>query len=236
MTVFIETFPVLVAFENLDTLESLQIAKKALYGLSGIYGVVHIPTGTSYIGSAVDLGGRIMEHIRDNSSNPHLQSAMVKYGLSHFAFVILEYCLSSDVLKREQHYLDILFSLPANLRYNFARFAESPFKGLTHTPESKALISDAKIGANNPMSGITPTNAFQSGANNPMFGRTGANHPMFGRTNGMTIYVYSLDGTLINSFSSQVATAEWLSVNHSTISRYIKSGKVWNNKYSFRKS
>jgi len=58
MPIFIETFPVLVAFENLDTLESIQIAKKALYGLSGIYGVVHIPTGTSYIGSAVDLGGR----------------------------------------------------------------------------------------------------------------------------------------------------------------------------------
>ena len=44
---FIETFPVLVAFDNLDMVESLQIAKKALYGLSGIYGVVHIPTGTS---------------------------------------------------------------------------------------------------------------------------------------------------------------------------------------------
>jgi hypothetical protein len=51
MTIFIETFPVLVAFDNLDMLESLHIAKKALYGLSGIYGFVHIPTGTCYIGS-----------------------------------------------------------------------------------------------------------------------------------------------------------------------------------------
>jgi group I intron endonuclease len=228
MTVFIETFPVLVAFENLDTLESLQIAKKALNGLSGIYGVVHIPTGTSYIGSAVDLGGRIMEHIRDNSSNLHLQSAMVKYGLSHFAFVILEYCLSSDVLKREQHYLDILFSLPANLRYNFARFAEAPFKGLTHTPESKALISDAKIGANNPMSCITPTNAFQSGANNPMYGKLPAN--------AMTIYICSLDNVPVQTFSSQVAAAKWLGVSNITVSTYIKSGKVFNKLYVFRKS
>jgi len=228
MTVFIETFPVLVAFENLDTLESLQIAKKALYGLSGIYGFVHIPTGTSYIGSSMDLGGRIMEHIRDNSSNLHLQSAMVKYGLSHFAFVILEYCLSSDMLKREQHYLDILFSLPANLRYNFARFAESPFKGLTHTPESKALISDAKIGANNPMSCITPTNAFQSGANNPMYGKLPAN--------AMTIYICSLDNVPVQTFSSQVAAAKWLGVSNITVSTYIKSGKVFNKLYVFRKS
>src|SRR5436305_11752547 len=109
MTIFIETFPVLFSFDNLDMLESIKIAKKALYGLSGIYGVVHIPTGTSYIGSTFDLGGRIMDHIQNNSSNLHLQSAIVKYGLSHFAFVILEYCISSDLLKREQHFLDILF-------------------------------------------------------------------------------------------------------------------------------
>jgi group I intron endonuclease len=228
MTIFIETFTVLVAFENLDTLESLQIAKKPLYGLSGIYGFVHIPTGTSYIGSSVDLGGRIMDHILNNSSNLHLQSAMVKYGLSHFAFVILEYCLSSDMLKREQHYLDILFSLPANLRYNFARFAESPFKGLTHTPESKALISDAKIGANNPMSCITPTNAFQSGANNPMYGKLPAN--------AMTIYICSLDNVPVQTFSSQVAAAKWLGVSNITVSTYIKSGKVFNKLYVFRKS
>jgi group I intron endonuclease len=228
MPIFIETFPGLVAVENLDTFESLQIAKKALDGLSGIYGFVYIPTGTSYIGSSVDLADRIMDHIRYNSSNPHLQSAIVKHGLSHFAFVILEYCLSSDVLKREQYYLDILFSLPAYLRYNFARFAESPFKGLTHTPESKALISDAKIGANNPMSCITPTNAFQSGANNPMYGKLPAN--------AMTIYICSLDNVPVQTFSSQVAAAKWLGVSNITVSNYIKSGKVWNKLYTFRKS
>jgi group I intron endonuclease len=153
MTLFIDTFPVLVAFDNLDMLESLQIAKKALYGLSGIYGFVHIPTGTSYIGSSMDLCERIMDHILNNSSNLHLQSAIVKYGLSHFAFVILEYCIPSDLLKREQHFLDLLFSLVKELRYNFARFAKSPFKGLTHTPESRAKISDSKSGANHPMFG-----------------------------------------------------------------------------------
>src|SRR5947199_9726578 len=87
MTLFIDTFPVLEVFGNLDMVESLQIAKKALYGLSGIYGFVHIPTGTSYIGSTVDLGERIMDHILNNSSNLHLpwESAIVKYGLSHLS-------------------------------------------------------------------------------------------------------------------------------------------------------
>jgi group I intron endonuclease len=87
-----------------------------------------------------------MDHINGNSSNQHLQYAIAKYGLSSFAFVILEYCIRSDLLKREQHFLDILFSLAKELRYNFARFAEAPFKGFTHTPESKAQMSDSQSG------------------------------------------------------------------------------------------
>ena len=44
--------------------------------------------------------------------------------------------------------------------------------------------------------------------------------------NAMCVYVYSLDGTLVNSFSLQVAAANWLNVSRFTVSRYIKSGKV----------
>jgi group I intron endonuclease len=240
MDIFTDTFPVLVAFENLNMLENLQIAKKALNGLSGIYAFVHIETGACYIGSSVDLYGRIMDHIY-NSSNPHLHNAITKYGLSSFAFVILEYCLSSDLLKREQHFLDLLDTLSKELCYNIARVAEAAFKGLTHTPESRALISDAKLGDNNPIYGKVTAegaNAFPSGANNPMYGKVSASAFQSGHVpaNAMTINVYDIDNVLVHSFPSQVAAAEWLSVNHSTVSRYIKSGKLWNKLYTFRKS
>ena len=52
----------------------------------------------------------------------------------------------------------------------------------------------------------------------------------------MTINVYSLDNVLVRSFTSQVAAAEWLGVSNFTVSNYIKSGKVWNKLYTFRKS
>ena len=83
------------------------------------------------------------------------------------------------------------------------------------------------LGPLNPMYGKVPTHAFQSGPNNPMYGRTGPLNPMYGKVpaNAMTINIYSLDGKLINSFSSQVAAAEWLSVTQATVSNYIKSGK-----------
>src|SRR5690349_2872119 len=158
INVYTDTFQVLVSFENLDLLDNQQIAKKALYGLSGIYACVHIETGTSYIGSSVNLADRIMDHILNHSSNLHLQNAILKYGLSHFAFVILEYCIPSDIIKREQHFLDILFSLAKTLRYNFSPTADSPL-GVVRSEETRTQMSDSKIGTLNPMYGITPTNA-----------------------------------------------------------------------------
>src|SRR5690349_17624005 len=148
-------------------LENLQLAKDALKGNSGIYAFVHIVTGTCYIGSSIDLAGRIMDHINGYSSNQHLQYAIAKYGLSSFAFVILQYCIPSDLLKLEQHFLDILFSLPTNLRYNFNPTAGSSL-GYKHTEEALAKISEANSGGNNPMYGRT-------GAYNPMYGKVPAN-------------------------------------------------------------
>jgi len=85
-----------------------------------------------------------------------------------------------------------------------------------------------RTGANNAMYGKVPTNAFQSGANNPMYGKVAAN--------AMTINVYDIDNVLVRSFTSQVEAAEWLGVSQVTVHNYIKSGNVWKQKYTFRKS
>jgi predicted transcriptional regulator len=51
------------------------------------------------------------------------------------------------------------------------------------------------------------------------------------------VNVYSaVDNKLVHSFPSQVAAAEWLGVSNVTVHTYIKSGKVWKQKYTFRKS
>jgi len=79
----------------------------------------------------------------------------------------LQYCNSSDLLKREQHFLDILFSLPTNFRYNFSPTAGSCL-GVVRYEETRAKLSEANSGANNPMYGRT-------GALNPMYGKVPAN-------------------------------------------------------------
>jgi len=61
---------------------------------------------------------------------------------------------------------------------------------------------------------------------------------MYGKlpANAMTIYICSLDNVPVQTFSSQVAAAKWLGVSNITVSTYIKSGKVFNKLYVFRKS
>jgi hypothetical protein len=64
----------------------------------------------------------------------------------------------------EQKYLDCLFSLPESLRYNFNPIAGSSL-GYKHTEETRAKISKSQLlidrtGANNPMFGNVPANAF----------------------------------------------------------------------------
>src|SRR5689334_4556814 len=110
--------------------------------------------------------------------------------------------------------------------------ANNPMYGKTHTPETRAQMSYSKSGALNPMYGKVPASAFESGANNPMYGKSGELSPV-----SIQVNVYSVvDNELVRSFPSQVAAAEWLGVNQSTVSKYIKSGKVWKQKYIFRKS
>lgn len=104
--------------------------------------------------------------------------------------------------------------------------------GYSHAPEALAKMS----GENNPISGKT-------GVNNPMFGRTGAKHPMFGRTgadapnfgknpaNASPVNLYNTNKELILEFNSREKAAQWLNVSRSTVTSYIRSGKVLNGKY-----
>lgn len=162
----------------------------------------------------------------NNSSNIHLQHAIVKHGLSSFVFMVLVLCEPTELVRHEQQFLDWLFKLPSHLRYNFLPTAYSKL-GSKPTEESKALMSAAKIGDKNPIFGKVPPSAFRSGPEHPKYGKVG-----FPPTpNARAVYIYSVNGLLVQKFPTQVAAAEWLGVSRATIQNYIKSGKPYNKKY-----
>jgi hypothetical protein len=86
-----------------------------------------------------------------------------------------------------------------------------------------------------------------SGSNNPNYGKTtseetrekigaakqGENNPMFGTVapNAVGVSVYTLDGKLVQSFSSQTAAAKFLGVGQSCISQAIRRGHIVNSLY-----
>ena len=67
---------------------------------------------------------------------------------------IIEYCEKSDLIKKEQYYIDLL-----KPEYNILKIAGSSL-GFKHTEESLAKMIGEK---------------------NPMFGKKGVKHPMFGK-------------------------------------------------------
>jgi group I intron endonuclease len=258
---FIKTFPLVKGYTDLHIKENFKLAKAALKGRSGVYCIICLITGAVYVGSSINLAERLNDHIIEGNTNVRLQNAITKYGLEHFVFIVVEFvepdsssCLSEEakvyLLSREQFYLDCVFKLPKNLRYNISKVAEASFSGLNHLPETRVKMSEAKTGVNNPMSGKShspESKALISGANHHMYGKshsnetrvkisdalTGPNNPMYGKvpTHAITVNVNSIDNVLVRSFSSQVACAKWLNVSEFTVRNYIKSGKVFRKQY-----
>lgn len=112
---------------------------------SGIYQIKHIPTGKIYVGSAVQIIRRWRQHVKSLEANSHhnieLQRAWNKHGSICFSFEVLEYVNEiSDLLFREQHYIDSLSPY-----YNHCKIAGSRL-GAVVSDASRIKMRDAHIG------------------------------------------------------------------------------------------
>lgn len=108
-------------------------------GLSGIYRWVNKTNGKvkTYVGSGKDLSKRLYIYYKSSElirSKRPIHQALQKYGYEGFILEILEYCNLNELIKREQHYLDIL-----EPEYNILKIAYS-LAGFKHSDESKALL------------------------------------------------------------------------------------------------
>jgi len=105
-----------------------------------------------YIGSTINLNKRWNEHKRDllnnKHQNIHFQRFVNKYGIESLIFNSHEEIDDSMLLIREQYYLD---TIPD--KFNIAKNAQSPMKGLTHSDETRKILSIKNSGVNNKMFG-----------------------------------------------------------------------------------
>jgi len=208
-------------YSDLSSLNTQNMIKETYSGVSGIYIFQCFETGGIYIGSSINLYDRFYTHLKDISSNVHLQNAAAKYGWDSFIFRVIETCTPTELIAREQFNLDILFNnFSKALIYNFCVIAYSTL-GYVHTTEAKAAIGVAN-------SGRTRTTEARAAISTSIIGNTNAPR--------VPVFIYDLSNKLVGEYLSQRKAAKHLNVSHITVQRYIDTGKILQGKFILRSS
>ena len=130
---------------------------------SGIYRITNTKNGKFYIGSSKHIDRRWWEHTNDLNKkqhiNPKLQHAWTYYGANAFEFIVVESVDKSNLITREQFYLDTFTPYQRNIGYNISDKAIGG-DTLTNNPKGQKLIdewrkkySESHKGVGNPMFG-----------------------------------------------------------------------------------
>jgi len=113
----------------------------------GIYQIKNLVNKKCYVGQAVRLHKREIDHFSqlrsDRHENQHLQRAWNKYGKENFKFEILIYCEPFELTRYEQFFSDYYKKL--DLPYNIRNCVDSN-KGLPCSDETKRKISEKQKG------------------------------------------------------------------------------------------
>lgn len=133
-----------ISYINADADKSLIYDKNK--GRSGIYRWNNLITGKSYIGSSINLTGRLANYYyaayvkkRLEKGSSIIYSSILKYGYSNFSLDILEYCEPNLLISREQFYID-------HLKPDYYILSTAgPRMGSIQSQETKQSISNVLI-------------------------------------------------------------------------------------------
>ncbi len=127
-------------------LEKIKIIKENA-NKAGVYRWTNKINGETYIGSSINLGNRLRDYYSIGYLEKELKkgksiiyNALLKYGYSNFSLDIIEYSKPSEVIKREQYFLNL-----CNPIYNICLTAGSRI-GHKASEETKAKMSASKAG------------------------------------------------------------------------------------------
>jgi group I intron endonuclease len=196
-------------------------------GKSGIYMITNKLTNEIYIGQSSDISKRFKNYFNLNyiksKDSIKIHKALIEHGYSNFSITILEYCNNcdkSDLLVREQYYLDKL-----NPQYNKLKIAgsslKSKYKEKTKTKISKSLKRVNEKSAQKALSRkySEDTNLKKS------------------VVSGKPVYIYekfsSSGFNLIGSFVSARRAGIFLDISGNTVIKYMNSGEIFKDRYKF---
>lgn len=222
-------------FENLDLENIRKQIQNETKGLSGIYMIVNKITKDYYIGSAATnrFYPRFSNHLIYFRGSKIVKSAVKKYELSNFAFIILDLYPNivtkqnnKELLDLEDRYLKLL--LP---NYNILTEAGFSF-GYKHTevdrPKMKNGFNDARremIGSLNrgkKFSLETIEKMREKALNRPsMSDETNKNYI----TNTRPVVLYNLNGTVYGEYLTILDAAKSINCGEKTLRRALQTKK-----------
>jgi group I intron endonuclease len=222
-------------FEDLNT----EITKKQILndtkGLSGIYMIINKITKDYYIGSASTnrFYARFSNHVIYFTGSKIVKSAVKKYDLKNFAFIILELYPNvvtkennKELLDLEDKYLKLL--LP---NYNILTEAGSSF-GYKHTEVDRQKMKDIYSDKRREMIGeLNRGKKLSYETINKMKEKALNRAPMSNNTklkcitNTRPVVLYNLNGTVYGKYSTITKAAEAINCNVKTINRALNTEK-----------
>lgn len=186
---------------------------------------MNIESGKSYIGSSANLNDRFRRYFNysylSNSKRGAslICKALLKYGYVGFTLEILEYCSKTEVLAREQFYLDIF-----KPEYNILKIAGSNL-GYKHSVASLKLMSIASKSTNQ-------SEDFLKSKREAMLGRELSKTHLdnMARNNPFSLPVVVSNSQTGDSqqFTSMARAALYLGVHMTTVKRYLNSSEPCN--------
>ncbi|KAG0632687.1 hypothetical protein HOY80DRAFT_914371 [Tuber brumale] len=217
--------PVKVIYNNFkgDRLQLLKDQKDKV----GVYYLVNLINGHSYIGSSINLAGRMRNYLNNTfwALRLSLEEALLKYGQDNFAVLIVEYVDVKELTIRETYFLLLAAQRKLLPYYNVLKQGYSSI-GYKHTEATKQMLSElAKNRVHSDQTKALISRAL-TGENNPFYNKTHSVETklrIIEANSAYPVYIYNSYRELIVVFPSVTTLAKLINSNHSTIVSYIKN-------------
>jgi len=222
-------------YENLETENIKKQILNETKGLSGIYMILNKITTDYYIGSASTnrFYARFSNHVIYFRGSKIVKSAVKKYELKNFAFIILELypnivtkVNNKELLDLEDKYLKLL--LP---NYNILTEAGSSF-GYKHTEVDRIKLKDLySVARRERIGNLNKGKNFSPETIEKMRAKALNRPPMSDETKQKCIthtrpvVLYNLNGTVYGKYSSILEAAKSINCGEKTIRRALKTEK-----------
>lgn len=232
----IQSFKVVKVYDNLN--ENRVDILKEQKDKSGVYCLINIVNGHTYVGSSINLASRMRNYLNKaflkskQNANMPITRALLKYDHLNFTLLILEYVEPEFLTVRETFYITHIIPY-----YNVLKQGYSSL-GYKHTEETKKLLSELANNRTHSEKTKSLIARAVTGINNPFYDKSHSIESkirMIEANSAYSVYVYNSFKELLVIFPSVLTLAKLIKSNHPTLVNTIKEQTIFRGEWYLTK-